>query len=125
MKRIYLSSPYWDENPQVREYRFQQACIAAAYLIKQKNIVFSPIAHSHPINGQGLWKRSAHGLWMIQDLPLVKWADEFCILHIPGWHQSKGIGMERRYAEWLGKPISFLIPDYYEKFHLTTSQPKQ
>lgn len=124
--RIYLACPYYHSNLSIREYRFKQSCRAAAALIKQKLVVFSPIAHSHSINEVGgLHEDASYGLWMMQDLPLVKWADEFWILDLSGWEDSKGVGIERRYARKLGKPIGLLDPVTYQIFYLTTSQTKE
>lgn len=112
--RIYLASPYYHPDFDVRHERFVKVCRAAAMLIMHKYIVFSPIAHSHPINVySGLDCDSTvnlYGLWMMQDLPLLKWADEMWILTLDGWKESKGIGIERRYARKLGKFIRLIEP---------------
>ena len=111
MKRIYLASPYWDSDPNIRSFRFKRACHVAAELMRRKYIVFSPIAHSHPINKYGeLGGAATYGLWMMQDLPFVKWADELWIITLGGYSESKGIGIEMRYARKLGKPIKYIEP---------------
>ena len=50
---IYLASPYSHPDAVVREQRFRDVCLAAARLIRAGQIVFSPIAHSHPIASGG------------------------------------------------------------------------
>lgn len=48
-KHIYLASPYTADDACVRELRYMQACHAAARLMREGHLVFSPIAHSHPL----------------------------------------------------------------------------
>ena len=52
MIKIYLASPYFHHNPQVREHRFIAACKKAGELMNHGYFVYSPIAHSHPIASQ-------------------------------------------------------------------------
>ena len=49
-KIIYLACPYTDPSMQVREERFRAANKAAAALIRQGLIVYSPITMTHPID---------------------------------------------------------------------------
>lgn len=51
---IYLASPYTHSDVHVREWRFREACRAAAALLRAGITVFSPIAHSHPIAAFGM-----------------------------------------------------------------------
>ena len=51
---IYLASPYTHHDPEVRLERYRAVCRAAAGLIRQGRVVFSPIAHSHAITEHGL-----------------------------------------------------------------------
>lgn len=53
-KRIYLASPYTSDSEALRQMRYDEACKACAKLIAGGNIVFSPIAHSHPLVRYGL-----------------------------------------------------------------------
>ena len=46
---IYLAAPYSHPDPGVRERRFRAINRAAAALIAEGRIVFSPISMSHPI----------------------------------------------------------------------------
>jgi Domain of unknown function (DUF1937) len=47
---IYLACPYSDPSAAVRLQRFEHATKAAAALIQQGHIVFSPITMTHPID---------------------------------------------------------------------------
>jgi hypothetical protein len=62
---IYLASPYSDADPAVEQARFDTVCRAAAAIMRQGLLVFSPIAHSHPIARFGLPKD--WGFWQRYD----------------------------------------------------------
>ena len=105
---IYLASPYSHPDHAVREARFQAACRAAAFLIRQGKTVFSPVAHSHPICCFGLpgdW-----GFWQRHDLEHLATCNEVVVLKLDGWQQSRGIQAEVARARALGKPVSFIEP---------------
>ena len=63
---IYLASPYTHSDASVRESRFDAACKATAELVRSGQVVFSPIAHGHPLVRFGLpidwdyWARFDH-----------------------------------------------------------------
>ena len=103
---IYLASPYTHADAAVRQKRFEAACRAAARLMRQGTIVFSPIAHSVPIAEHGLpldWQ-----FWQRNDRRLLEACDEVAVLVLDGWEQSVGVQAEMRIATELGKPIRLL-----------------
>jgi hypothetical protein len=107
--KIYLASPYNDPDLAVREWRFDQACIAAGGLYAKGYIVYAPIAHSHPIAvryglplGWDYWERV--------DRAFIEWCDEVWVLKIPGWQESRGVRAEIEMAEGMGKPVRTLEP---------------
>ncbi len=96
---IYLASPYRHPDAEVREKRFIRACIQAGLMMKAGLLVYSPIAHSHPI------ETIAYGgveqgieFWMEQDLPMLKMCSMMQILMLDGWNESKGIRREVNHA---------------------------
>ena len=97
MKKIYLACPYAHPDESVRESRFNAVSKKAAELMNRGHVVFSPISHSVPI-GRYL-ESTGHEFWMAQDLPLLAVCDEMWVLALPGWTDSKGIQVERDYAE--------------------------
>ena len=46
---IFLASPYSHSDSEIRRKRFEAACKVAGMLISEGKLVFSPIAHNHPI----------------------------------------------------------------------------
>jgi len=110
---IYLASPYSDPDPRVREERFHAACRAAAELMRAGKLVFSPIAHTHPIVKYGLPK--GWEFWQAYDREHLEACEEVLVLMLDGWMQSVGVLGEIRIAEELGKPVSFISPQYAEE----------
>ena len=105
---VYLASPYSHPDPRVRQARFQAACRAAAALLSAGEIVFSPIAHSHPIAAHGLptdWE-----FWECADGELLRRCDELLVLMLPGWQESRGVQAEIAMARELGMPVRYLAP---------------
>lgn len=106
-KRIYLASPYTSNSEYLRQMRYEAVCKATASLIANGNIVFSPIAHSHPLVRYGL--RGDFEYWREWCLSFIKdWATDFYILTLPEWENSRGIIAERAEAEKMKLPITFL-----------------
>lgn len=106
---IYLASPYSHPDPAVREQRFRAACQAAVALLHAGRVVFSPIAHSHPLAQHGLpgnWH-----FWERYDRAFLERCDEVLVLMLDGWEESVGVQAEIRIARELGKPVRYLAPD--------------
>jgi hypothetical protein len=106
---IYLSSPYTDPELEVRAWRFCAACQAAAHLLRSGHLVFSPVAHTHPISLFGLpteWE-----FWERQDRALLERCDRLVVLMLDGWRESLGVQAEIRIAAELGIPTEYWDPD--------------
>jgi len=103
---IYLASPYSHPDPAVREQRFDTACAAAALLLRDGYLVFSPIAHSHPLTRFGLpldWE-----FWERFDRQHLERCSELIVLMLPGWTSSRGVLAEIAIARELGLPVRYL-----------------
>lgn len=84
---IYLASPYSHPDPQVRAARHVAICKVAAYLMEQLDlVVYSPIAHSHPIE-RHLRRPQPHDWWMQQCIAMLRRADAVYVLQLPGWEE--------------------------------------
>jgi nucleoside 2-deoxyribosyltransferase len=106
---IYLASPYSHSDATIREQRFREACLAAAELIRNGEVVFSPIAHSHPIAAYGL--PSDWWFWERHDLQHLTRCDEIVVLTLDGWRESEGVHAEIRISKELGKQVRYLEPE--------------
>lgn len=110
MNYIYLSSPYSHHDAEVREARFVAACRAAAKLIQEGLVIYSPIAHSHPIEVHGMKQIESSAFWKRQDVPMLRHASELLVLRLPGWEDSAGIKWEVEMANDLYLPVSYMDP---------------
>jgi len=101
---IYLASAYTHESNTVQEERFLAVCKVAAILISRGEMIFSPIAHSHPISHFGLpgtWE-----FWERYDREMISRCDEMYVLDIPGSRESTGVKAEIAIAHLQFKHVS-------------------
>lgn len=78
-------------------------------LLSKRYLIFSPIAHCHPIAvNYGL--PTNYEFWRWYDESMIRICEQFAILRIDGWMQSKGVKNEIEYARQLRKPIIHLEP---------------
>lgn len=106
-RKIYLACPYSDDSPLIRNDRFLAANAAAAALINEGHLVFSPISHSHSIAVCHNLPRSFE-FWESFDRWMLGACDEVVVLMLPGWKESAGVQAEIKIATELGKPVSFM-----------------
>jgi hypothetical protein len=111
---IYLGIPY-SFNP---EQSFHVANKVAAELMKQGNVVFSPVTHSHPIADYMKPElRCSHEFWMGKDLPILRLCSKiiFIVIGDDGLSlidDSKGCQDEKAEALKCNIPIEFLKYKY-------------
>lgn len=109
---VYLACPYSDPDKHVEEERFVAVTKAAAYLMRNGHIVYSPISHCHPmqIHGglPGGWK-----FWRRMDETYLRHCHTLFVLTLPGWAKSTGVKGEIHLANELNIPILYLDPNNY------------
>ncbi len=103
---IYLASPYSHPDEAVRRARHMRVCRAAARLIQNGHIVFSPIAHSHFITTFDL--PNTTDFWMKQDLAFLGVCKKLYVLAIDGWRTSKGVKAEIQIMKGYEKPVIYI-----------------
>jgi Domain of unknown function (DUF1937) len=110
---IYLACPYTDASPEIREQRFRAATKAAAALIKQGHIVFSPITMTHPIDVvlAGALGTLGSEFWIKFDEAFMPFCSELVIVGVEGWDRSSGIAREREFFEASKLPVWFVDPE--------------
>lgn len=104
MPKIYLACPYSHQDPDIRKCRVHQANRAAADLMCQGHVVFSPLSHSHGI-AEYIGNHLEHDFWLGQCLPFVEWCDELWVMQLDGWEDSRGIKVEIEAASKAGKTV--------------------
>jgi hypothetical protein len=103
---IYLASPYSSPDQLVRLGRFNHVCRHAAKMMAGGGVVFSPIAHTHPIAEQGHLP-TGWGYWEKVDRAFLAACTEMVVLRLPGWEQSKGVAAELKIAQEMGLPVRY------------------
>jgi len=103
----YLATPY-TAYPDGIDAAFRQAVLAAARFVRAGHRIFSPICHSHPIALGGKIDPLDHGIWLLQDEPLMNGAVGMFVVQMPGWDVSKGVAFEIAAFRKAGKPVIFV-----------------
>ena len=109
---IYLACPYTHPDSKVRELNFRTATEAAAVLIREGHIIYSPITMTHPIDVviAGTTATLGSDYWVAFDEAFMDACSEIVILKVEGWDTSSGIRREMEYFKKQGKPIRFMSP---------------
>lgn len=104
---MYLASPYSHDDSLVVEQRFEAVCRAAARLMERGTLLYSPIAHTHPIAMHGKLPTD-WTYWERYDRAMINACDTLGVLMLDGWSVSRGVTAEIMIAEELDKPIEYL-----------------
>jgi hypothetical protein len=93
------------------ERRYKTVTRLAWKLMNYGYTVFSPITHSHPLEGV-VGERRGHEFWMNQDLPYLtrNWAGLVVLVKAGGWRQSRGVTRELEVADAKGIPVEAVDP---------------
>lgn len=116
MSFIYLASPYTNpddgSDKAYRHRRFIEACTAAARLMSRGLVIFSPIAHSHPISDHLASSISnSHAFWLEQDFSFLARCERLMVLRLYQWQRSYGVAQEMKFATDHSIPIEYVDPD--------------
>ncbi len=88
---IYLASPYSHPSAAVRRERYEANLALTAVLLREGLAVFSPIVYGHQLEDTiGIDFQS----WQPLNDTMIRKADRFGILRLPGWEQSRGVTHE-------------------------------
>jgi len=104
----YLASPY-SKYPGGREEAFKLVCKKAAELMVQGEHIFCPIAHSHPIEVEGMEGHYQDGdFWLNQDFAVLQSCNKVYVYRMDGWQASEGIIRELEFAAQHGIPVEYI-----------------
>lgn len=107
---IYLASPYSNHDPIVVRTRFLLVEQCTARLLQAGEFVWSPIVHCHEMATKYFMPTDAD-FWKAYNFDFMRRADAIYVLKIPGWESSRGVTMEREFAEYTGIPVKFVNED--------------
>jgi len=114
MDIIYLAIPYSHDDKRIELMRFEIANFVASALMKQGEVVFSPISHTHPMVKYGL--PSNWEYWKSQDTAFLSVCTRFKIVKIDGWDKSSGVTNETKYMKERGIDVEYVDPYELEGF---------
>ena len=100
---IYVASPYWSPDENVKRARAQAAQTATAEMIREGLPAFSPIVYSATMQAE-TGTNPAQG-WYSFDLNFLALARSMRVLEIPGWERSRGVLIELSFARARGMPV--------------------
>lgn len=107
---IYLAGPYTHESGAVRMHRFEELTRKAGELMKDNQVVFSPITHGHTI-ARYCNVPTEFDWWQEQCLTMLEHSSKMIVLCLDGWRESKGVAAEIAHASDLSIPIEFCGDD--------------
>ena len=103
---IYLVSPYSHEDESIRLERYEDASHVTAELMARGQLVFSPIAYSHPLAtrcdlplGWDYWQKF--------DKAMLAACDSLWVLCLDGWMESVGVQAEIELARAANMHITY------------------
>lgn len=88
--------------------RFETVCKFSGQLMLQGKVVYSPIAHNHPIACLISLPRT-WDWWKVFDEHILSKCDSLMVLMLDGWDTSIGVAAEIDLARTLNLPISFHV----------------
>ena len=102
--KIYLASPYTNQDPEIVSARVKAINAHAALLMNQGHIVFSPISHSHYIAIENNMPTTFE-FWQKHNHDFIVWCNLVMVLRMNGWQESRGVVDEIRYAKSINKKV--------------------
>lgn len=114
----YFAHPYTvkdkdGKNVHVGEQaNFQQACMKTGELMKRGYMVYSPIAHTHPVHAISpeFIKNDEYKLWVKLDELIIEKTKFSGIILAPNWETSSGCKAERK--EFEKKKLQVLLYEH-------------
>lgn len=105
---IYLASPYWHENPAIRNKRLLQAQLITRVLILRGMPVFSPIVHGRGLDISGHPVVLSNTEWVDLDLNYISHCSSMIVAQLDGWQHSKGVTREMAFCSERNIPFFML-----------------
>lgn len=112
---IYLAGPYTHPDPAIRAARAHDATIAAARMIEQGYIVYSPLSMTHPIDVQMSADGETQGsdYWVAFDEAFMEHCAAIVVVMTSGWNQSRGVAREIAFFEQRERRVVYANPGWF------------
>lgn len=113
----YLASPYSNPLPATREWNYEAAVEAGAWLFQRGILIYGPIQHWHWAAKRYDMPTDAATYWRNNEVFLAG-ARNFILLKLPSWDKSKGVAQELAYARARGMGMFEMTIRYSDEFDL-------
>lgn len=110
MSYIFLASPYSHPDVFVRKQRHLETEAAVRWMLSHKIWTFSPIVHNHFL-AEGYELPRGIDFWFPYSRAMIRHAAALWVLQIPGYGQSKGVGIEIGIAQEYRIPLGRIRPN--------------
>ena len=84
---IYLAAPYKAQEPAVERSRVQAVKHVSDRLIRQGQVIFSPLEYTEAMQQRGIVPPQG---WYLFDLAMLRGCVKLPVLALPGWRESQG-----------------------------------
>ena len=108
---IYLAAPYKAQEPAVERARVQAVKHVSDRLIRQGQVIFSPLEYTEAMQQRGIVPPQG---WYLFDLAMLRGCVKLLVLALPGWRESQGVIMETTVAKALGLPVAIMTVEEAE-----------
>ena len=108
---IYLAAPYKAQEPTVERARVQAVKHVSDRLIRQGQVIFSPLEYTEAMQQRGIVPPQG---WYLFDLAMLRGCVKLLVLALPGWRESQGVIMETTVAKALGIPVAIMTVEEAE-----------
>ena len=108
---IYLAAPYKAQEPAVERARMQAVKHVSDRLIRQGQVIFSPLEYTEAMQQRGIVPPQG---WYLFDLAMLRGCVKLLVLALPGWRESQGVIMETTVAKALGIPVAIMTVEEAE-----------
>ena len=108
---IYLAAPYKAQEPAVERARMQAVKHLSDRLIRQGQVIFSPLEYTEAMQQRGIVPPQG---WYLFDLAMLRGCVKLLVLALPGWRESQGVIMETTVAKALGIPVAIMTVEEAE-----------
>ena len=108
---IYLAAPYKAQEPAVERARMQAVKHVSDRLIRQGQVIFSPLEYTEAMQQRGIVPPQG---WYLFDLAMLRGCVKLLVLALPGWRESQGVIMETTVAKALGLPVAIMTVEEAE-----------
>jgi hypothetical protein len=108
---IYLASPYWHEDPMIRDIRARENADVAMRLALRGVMAYAPLVHGHNIAALDPFHDISELYWLEHGLMMLRQCNYLWVIDLAGWDKSRGVATEVLEAEMrLQIPVELLDP---------------